>query len=394
MTQAAAHPGGGHPGGHAGGHPHGAHSGARGSRPDKTPYELETGVKPPRLIAWEITRRCNLACIHCRAGAEDEEYTGELSTEEALAFIDDVASFAKPILILTGGEPLYREDIWELIDHAREKGLLPVIGTNATLITDDIATKMHDHGISRISVSIDFPTAEEHDRFRMQPGCFDASMKGIKIAQAHGVDVQINTTVTKLNADRLEDMLRLTEDVGAVAFHIFMLVPTGRGEQIADQELPPEEYERVLNWAYDRSKESKIHFKPTDAPHYYRIIRQRAKEEGREVTAETYGFDALTRGCLGGITFGFVSHVGDVQPCGYFDMPAGNIREKSFKEIWTSSKLFTDLRDYSKLEGKCGICEYKGVCGGCRARALAATGDYMAEEPYCVYEPRKARSEG
>jgi len=226
----------------------------------------------------------------------------------------------------------------------------------------------------------------------MQPGCFDASIKGIKTAQAHGVDVQINTTVTKLNADRLEDMLKLTEELGAVAFHIFMLVPTGRGEQIADQELPPEEYERVLNWAYDRSKESKIHFKPTDAPHYYRIIRQRAKEEGREVTAETYGFDALTRGCLGGITFGFVSHVGDVQPCGYFDMPAGNIRKQSFKEIWTSSKLFCDLRDYSKLEGKCGICEYKGVCGGCRARALAATGDYMAEEPYCVYEPRKARA--
>jgi AdoMet-dependent heme synthase len=373
---------------------HPTHSGVRPGQREKTPYEIETGVKPPRLIAWEITRRCNLSCIHCRAGAEDVDYQGELSTEEALAFIDDVASFAKPILILTGGEPLYREDIWELITHAREKGLTPVIGTNATLITDEIARKMHDTGITRISVSIDFPTADEHDGFRRQPGCFEQSLAGIKIAQEHGVDVQINTTVTKLNAHRLEDMLALTEKIGAVAFHIFMLVPTGRGSEIADQELPPEEYERVLNWAYDRSKDSKIHFKPTDAPHYYRIIRQRAKEEGREVTAETYGFEALTRGCLGGITFGFVSHVGDVQPCGYFDMPVGNIREQSFKEIWTNAKVFQDLRDFSKLKGKCGACEYKGACGGCRARALAATGDYMAEEPYCVYEPKKLRKAG
>ncbi len=395
---AAGHPGGGHPGGHPAGVPGGPgerqrHGGARsvgfrpGGGPQAIAYEERTGIKAPRIIAWEITRSCNLSCAHCRAASEFGHYPGELSLDQIKGVIDDIVTISNPIIILTGGEPLMRPDIWEIVDYCHEKGAMPVIGTNATLVTDDIAAKMAAHKIPRISVSIDFPTAAEHDEFRGQPGCFDASIEGIKIAKRHGVGVQINTTVTKLNADKIAEIHDLAEDLGVDAFHIFMLVPTGRGSDLLEQELPPEEYERVLTWAYHRQKTSPLHFKPTDSPHYYRIIRQLAKAEGKKVTREEYGLDAMTRGCLGGITFCFVSHVGDIQPCGYFDMQLGNVKEKPFSEIWTESKVFNDLRDYSLLKGKCGACEYKAVCGGCRARALEITGDYLEAEPYCVYEP-------
>jgi len=389
----------GHPGGHPGGHPAGVpmerqrHGGARsmgfrpGGGPEALAYQERTGIKAPRIIAWEITRSCNLSCVHCRAAAEFGHYHGELSLDQIKATIDDIVTISNPIIILTGGEPLMRPDIWEIVDYAQEKGAMPVIGTNATLITDDIAQKMSDHKIPRISVSVDFPTAADHDKFRGQEGCFDLTIEGIKIAKRHGVGVQINMTVTTLNAHLMEEMHTLAEDLGVDAFHIFMLVPTGRGEDLLDKELPPLEYERVLAWAYERQKTSPLHFKPTDAPHYYRIIRQLAKAEGKKVTREEYGLDAMTRGCLGGITFCFISHIGDIQPCGYFDMQLGNVKQQPFSQIWTESKVFNELRDYSLLKGKCGRCEYKAVCGGCRARALSVTGDYLAAEPYCVYEP-------
>ena len=334
-----------------------------------------------------ITRSCNLSCAHCRAAAEFGHYHGELSLDEIKKVVDNIVTISNPILILTGGEPLLRPDIWEIIDYCHEKGAMPVVGTNATLITDEIAAKLAEHKIPRISVSIDFATAEEHDAFRGEPGCFDASIEGIKAAKRHGVGVQINTTVTKQNAHELPAIHDLAEELGVDAFHIFMLVPTGRGSDLIDLELSPEESEKALTWAYERQKTSPLHFKPTDSPHYYRIIRQLAKKEGKKVTREEYGMDAMTRGCLGGITFGFISHVGDVQPCGYFDMQLGNVKEQPFSEIWTNSKVFNDLRDYSLLKGKCGACEYKAVCGGCRARALEVTGDYMESEPYCAYIP-------
>lgn len=405
LTIPVGHPAGipmaGHPAGipKTGGHPAGVpmerqrHGGARstgfqpGGGPQAIAYQERTGIKAPRIIAWEITRSCNLSCAHCRASAEFGHYKGELSLDQIKATIDDIVTISNPIIILTGGEPLMRPDIWEIVDYCHEKGAMPVIGTNATMITDEIAAKMAEHGIPRISVSIDFPTADGHDSFRGEPGCFDKSIEGIKIAKRHGVGVQINTTVTKLNAHLVPEIHDLAENLGVDAFHIFMLVPTGRGSELLEQELPPEEYERVLTWAYHRQKTSPLHFKPTDSPHYYRIIRQLAKAEGKKVTREEYGLDAMTRGCLGGITFSFISHTGDVQPCGYFDMQLGNVKEQPFSTIWTESKVFNELRDYSLLKGKCGACEYKAVCGGCRARALEVTGDYLASEPYCAYEP-------
>ena len=357
-------------------------------------YKERTGIQAPRIIAWEITRSCNLSCEHCRAAAEFGYYPGELSLEECKAVIDNIASITNPILILTGGEPFMRPDIWEIVDYAREAGCMPVIGTNGTTITPEIAQKMAEHHISRISISLDFPDAERHDAFRGQQGSFDDAVRGIKLAQEHGVGVQVNTTVTKKNAECLEEMHDMVRGLDAVAFHPFLLVPTGRGESLREVELTPEEYEEVLTWAYYKQKTSPLHFKPTDAPQYYRISHQRMREEGDTSTAEEYGLNAMTRGCLGGISFVFISHVGDVQPCGYFDMQLGNVKETPFSEIWTNSPVFNDLRDFSKLKGKCGACEYRGVCGGCRARALSATGDYMEEEPYCSYVPRSLRTEG
>ena len=356
-------------------------------------YEERTGIKAPRIVAWEITRSCNLACAHCRAAAQCEPYSGELSLAECKRVVDDIASITDPILILTGGEPLMRPDIWDIIDYAREKGLHPVIGTNGTLVDDECARRIAEHGIPRVSVSLDFPTAEGQDAFRGKDGAFDETLEGMRNLRAHGVGVQVNTTITKMNNHLVQDMHDLALAEGAEAFHPFLLVPTGRGEDLVDVELTPEEYEEVLTWAYHCQKASPLHFKPTDAPQYYRIIRQLCAREGRAVTPETYGMEAMTRGCLGGITFAFISHVGDVQPCGYFDMQLGNVLETPFSEIWTNSPVFTDLRDYSRLKGKCGACEYKRVCGGCRARALAATGDYLAEEPYCAYIPRAVARE-
>jgi len=341
-----------------------------------------------RMIAWEITGVCNLKCAHCRASAISERDPNELSTEECFALIDNIVTFSNPVIILTGGEPLMREDVFDIAKYGMKKGLRMVIATNGTLITDDIARKMAEVGIPRVSVSLDSAIPEVHDKFRGVKGAFEASLKGLEAAKRAGVEFQINTTITKRNIDEIEDILNLAIKIGAVAHHIFLLVPTGRGKELTNEEIPPEEYEKVLNWFYDKKKEVPIQLKATCAPHFYRIMRQRAKEEGKKITVQTHGLDAMTRGCLGGTSFCFISHLGQIQPCGYLEIDCGNVRKKPFKDIWENSKVFNDLRDFSKLEGKCGICEYKKVCGGCRARAYARTGNYLAEEPYCVYEPK------
>ena len=367
---------------------------SRGFRPGGAAgdaYEQRTGIKAPRIIAWEITRSCNLSCAHCRAAAEFGHYPGELTLEESRQLIDAITRITSPILILTGGEPLLRPDIWEIIDYATEKGAQPVIGTNATLINGDIAARLAKHGIPRISVSLDYPNAAQHDEFRGEAGAFARALAGIKLAQSQGVGVQINMTVTAQNYQLIGEMHQMCLDLGVDAFHIFLLVPTGRGENLRGVELTPRQYEETLLWAYDLQQQSPLHIKPTDAPQYYRIVHQKARATGSEVSAEQFGLDAMTRGCLGGITFCFISHIGDVQPCGYFDMQLGNVKKQDYADIWTNSAVFQNLRDYSKLQGKCGACEYKVVCGGCRARALANTGNYLAEEPYCAYLPKALR---
>ncbi len=348
----------------------------------------DTKIKSPRLIAWELTNACNLACIHCRASAIKDPAPDELSTAEAKHFVDELLEY-KPIIILTGGEPLLRPDVYDIAKYASGHGLRVVLATNGTLLTPDIAKKLKDVGIQRVSISIDGSTKETHDIFRGETGAFEAALRGIDILKNAGLSFQINTTITKRNLTEIPNIYELALELGASALHIFLLVPTGRGEEIESEEIPPEEYERVLNWFYDKSKTSRIQLKATCAPHYFRIMRQRAKAEGIRITKETHGLEAMTKGCLGGSGFCFVSSTGNVHPCGYLPALAGNIRQKPFKMIWEKSKVFNDLRDPGMLKGKCGECEYRAVCGGCRARAYAQTGDYLDEEPYCMYVPPK-----
>lgn len=357
----------------------------------KMPHGLIDRTKaPPRLIAWEMTRSCNLNCLHCRGSATEKHAPDELTTEEGERFIDSVAAFAKPILILSGGEPLQRHDVFRLAQYGTDKGLRVVLATNGTMLTPEIVRRMIEVGIKRVSISIDGSNAASHDSFRGLEGAYDQALTGIEYLRSQGMDLQINSTVTKRNIREIPAIYDLALELEAVALHIFLLVPTGRGKEIEGDEISPEEYERILNWFYDRSKEKKLSLKATCAPHYYRIIRQRAREEGIKITPETHGLDAITKGCLGGSGFCFVSYRGDVCPCGYLPAVAGNIREKDFKEIWFGSKVFQDLRDPDLLHGKCGICEYRKVCAGCRARAYAQTGNYLDEEPYCSYQPHSS----
>ncbi|MBW1989650.1 MAG: heme b synthase [Deltaproteobacteria bacterium] len=344
----------------------------------------------PRLVAWETTGACNLACVHCRASADAGPREGELSTEQGKTLLGQIAKTGKPIVILTGGEPLLRPDIYDLARHGTDLGLKMVMAPNGTLVTAETAPKMAEAGVSRISISLDGATAEKHDAFRGVPGAFDAALSGIKAAQNAGIEVQVNTTITQQNLAGIPAIQQLAVDLGAVAHHIFLLVPTGRGKYILDQAITAGQYEKTLNWFYDQRDKVPLVLKATCAPHYYRILRQRAKEEGKTVTFETHGMDAVTRGCLGGTAFCFVSSTGIVQPCGFLALPCGDVTKEPFDRIWETSEVFQNLRDPGKLKGKCGRCEYRRVCGGCRARAYEATGDYLAEEPLCSYQPHRA----
>jgi heme b synthase len=347
----------------------------------------------PRLIAWEVTRRCPMSCRHCRASADNRNYEGELSTEEAFRFLDGVAAFARPIVILTGGEPMAREDIYRIAEYGNRLGLRMVMAPCGLLMDRKSTRRIIASGIQRISLSIDGADRETHDAFRQTAGAFEAVVNAARLAREEGLEFQVNTTVTRLNIGQLEKILDLAISLGAVGFHPFLLVPTGRGKGMADLAIDPQEYERVLNWIYEQSLDCRIQIKPTCAPHYYRILRQREKQAGREVSVETHGLNAMTKGCLGGQAFAFLSHTGKVQICGFLDLEAGDIRSSDFdfRRIWEHSELFAALRNPSRYEGKCGLCEYLSFCGGCRARAYAAGGNYLAEEPFCVYQPRRSQ---
>lgn len=378
----------GRPAGHAAGHPGGAALRGNGLAGNpQGPRILPGGVPALRLIAWEVTRSCNLACKHCRAEAHPEPYPGELSSEEARALIDTFPETGDPIIIFTGGEPLMRPDIFALAAHARSRGLRSVMAPNGTLITPEAARRMKQAGIARCSISIDGPESASHDAFRGVPGAFAASMRGIGYLKAEGIEFQINTTVTRSNLENFKEIFHLAERLGAAAWHIFLLVPMGRAAGLTGEVISARQYEDVLNWFYDFRKTTGMHLKATCAPHYYRIMRQRAKAEGLAVTPETFGMDAMTRGCLGGTGFCFISHTGQVQPCGYLELDCGNVRTTPFPEIWRSSGHFLEFRNPADYQGKCGVCEYHRVCGGCRARAYSLTGNHLSEEPLCTYAP-------
>ncbi|MBM4315740.1 MAG: heme b synthase [Deltaproteobacteria bacterium] len=361
---------------------------------------------PLRMVAWEVTRSCNLACGHCRASALCGPYEGELGTKECLRILDEIAAVGKPVIILTGGEPLLRADIYEIAAYGTELGLRMVLATNGTFVTEAVAKKLIESGIRRVSISLDGPDAASHDSFRGVPGAFAEALAGIEALKKAGLEFQINTTITQVNLARIREIHDLAHRLGAAAHHIFLLVPTGRGKELADQAITPLAYEETLNWFYEEGLGCGIQLKATCAPHYFRIFHQRQKE--RRGTTEKpmsagaatgkpsgghggHALNAMTRGCLGGITFCFISHTGQVQPCGYLELDCGQVTQKNFSEIWNGSDIFGNLRNLDLYEGKCGRCEFLRVCGGCRARAHELTGNYLAEEPLCIYEPGEGR---
>ncbi len=370
---------------------------------DPAPYP------PPRLIFWETTAGCNLACIHCRRmTVADQLLPQDLNTRESLDLVDQIAAFARPILVLSGGEPLYRPDIFDIARHASDAGLIVALATNGTLIDAEVALQIKQAGVRRVSVSFDGADAPTHDRFR-GAGTFERALAGMAHLRRAGVPYQINTTVARHNLDQMPETLALAKELGAAALHLFLLVPVGCGVEISDeQQITPPEYEGVLNWLYEAEMEEEIELKATCAPHYFRVTRQRRSQERRQGIArpgpESLGrqqraggdghpsgrhpMNAMTKGCLAGTGVCFVSHRGEVFPCGYLPLEAGNVRQQPLQEIWESAPLFAQLRDPNLLSGKCGRCEFKRVCGGCRARAYGMTGDYLAEEPFCTYEPR------
>jgi heme b synthase len=341
------------------------------------------------MVAWEVTRSCPLACRHCRAAAKHGPYENELTTADCEKVIDAIVAFAKPVVILTGGEPMLREDIYHIARYGSDHGLRMVMATCGILLKEENCKKLIEAGIQRLSLSLDGASAESHDGMRGVPGSFDAVMAAMRTCKKTGLAFQVNTTVTKRNMDELQQIFDCARTQGAVSFHPFLLVPTGRGKDMASEVISGDDYERVLLWFYEHRLEPGMSLKPTCAPHYLRILHENEKAAGSAAPPSGRGPDSMTKGCLGGQGFVFISHTGDLQICGFLDKQAGNIRDAGFdlKGLWESSPLFLDVRNVSGYRGKCGRCEYRFVCGGCRARAYALTGDYLAEEPSCVYQP-------
>jgi heme b synthase len=348
---------------------------------------------PLRLVAWELTRSCNLACAHCRASAERGPYPGELSTDQSLRLLSDIASFSSPIIILTGGEPLLRDDVFAIARHGTDLGLRMVLATNGTLLKRETVRRLIEAGVSRISISIDGMDERSHDGLRGVPGAFSGALFGIENAKVEGLSFQINTTITRRNVVELAEIQSLTAWLGADAHHLFLLVPTGRGAEMAGDSLNKEEYEEVLGRIYRYETTAPYPVKVTCAPQYMRIRRDTALREGTVLREGGHGFTASTRGCLGGISFLFISHDGTTQPCGYLEVSGGNVTRTPIREIWEKAEVLCRLRDYCLLGGKCGVCEHVDICGGCRARALFRYGDYLAQEPLCPYVPQGKKGE-
>jgi AdoMet-dependent heme synthase len=353
----------------------------------------------PFTIAWEVTRACAYACVHCRADAQHRRDPMELTTQEGYDLIDRLAEFGNPILVFTGGDPMMRRDLVDLIAYAAEKGLRCSLTPTATALpTVERLQRVMEAGIRRIALSLDAPTSETHDAFRQVPGSWERTMRILFNAREVGLSAQVNTTVSRYNRDLLPDMVPFIEQVGAVQWSLFFLVPTGRAQ--IPWMISAEEHERVFHWLYDLSLTAPFDIKATAAPMYRRVAIERVKavqNDGAPVTFQGAGFqyaDGLHRpkkGVNDGNGFLFISHVGDIMPSGFLPIKAGNVREDDVVSVYRSHPLFLDLRDPDKLKGKCGTCEYRDVCGGQRGRAYGVTGDHLESDPACLYIPLEMR---
>lgn len=367
----------------------------------------------PFMIIWETTHACDLACRHCRAEAIPEHDPLSLNFEEAKRLLEQVESFGRPrpIFIFTGGDPFKRADLFELLAYGNQLGLAMAVSPSGTpLLNEANLRRVKENGAKAISLSIDGSTPERHDDFRRVPGSFALTTRGWQLAREVGLKLQLNTTVTRYNLDDLPNIFRLVAEYGAMTWSAFFLVPTGRGK--AEDEISPAEYEAVMHFLYDCSKY--ISAKTTEGHHYKRVVLQRSILDEKGLAVEDY-FDlhpvyfqlreglrqvVAEKGLVqkeniirtpmhinSGNGFVFISRRGDVFPSGFMPISVGNVREKSLVEIYREAPLFKSLRDPSQFEGRCGLCEFVGVCGGSRSRAYALTGDPLAEEPFCTYEP-------
>ena len=338
-------------------------------------------LEKPRIVAFEVTRRCRYNCKHCRANAGYGE-NKELTTEQCKKIIASIAQFSKPICILTGGEPMERSDIYEIINYGRRQGLQMVMATCGYLLDDRAAAKLKEAGISALSFSLDGAIVETHDQFRQTSSAYDLVIKAAKTAKRAGIRFQINTTISKINFGEVEAIADLAERMGAYCFDAFIFVPTGRGRTLIGEILEPAEYEKLLNRLLDLKLKSSIEIRVTCGPQFARVCRQ---TKGKQ--------DAIvSHGCMAGRGFGFVSYCGDVQTCGFLNVSAGNLIENGFDfgKIWTESEFLKKIRSLSSYKGNCGVCEYVGCCGGCRARAYTMSGDWLAADPVCSYQPKMA----
>jgi len=340
-----------------------------------------------RLVFWETTAACNLSCKHCRR-LELDATRDELTTAEAKAMIDGIAQMGKSILVFSGGEPLMRPDLWELLAYAKAAGLTLALATNGTTVDEVVAERIAGAGVARVSISLDGADAATHDAFRGQVGSFEAALAGQARLRARGVGTQINCTVARHNRDQLVALRERCIAIGAEALHLFVVVPVGCGVELtAAMRLSADEVESVLGWLADQAGDPRLFVKATCAPQFARIARQKGKlgDLRGHAHGNKAGVNATTRGCLAGSAVCFVSAKGEVFPCGYLPVTCGHLRTQSFPDIWRDSLVFEQLRDPGLLGGKCGDCSFATTCGGCRARAYAISGDFLAEEPDCVY---------
>jgi len=360
----------------------------------------------PFIAIWETTQACDLACVHCRACAQPGRHPLELSTSEAKRLIDEIATMQVPVFVLTGGDPLKRPDIFELVKYASDNKVRISLTPSATpLLTRENIAQVKLCGLARLAVSLDGPTAEIHDAFRRVSGSYEWTLNAVRWAREIDLPVQINTTITRHNLAMLDDTIALLEQLDIALWSVFFLVPTGRGQSI--DLISAQEFEEVFEKLYTTSRRVMFDIKSTEAQHYRRFLLQKRTEARRRGEVPGTAFprfpqwaqtpigmqtdDGIGRasGINDGKGFVFISHLGEVFPSGFLPVSGGNVRERSLADIYRNSPLFRTLRDSRNLRGKCGPCEFREICGGSRSRAYALTGDMFAEEPCCVYEPKR-----
>ncbi|MBV0900546.1 radical SAM protein [Haloarcula salina] len=332
----------------------------------------------PLVLIWELTQACELACKHCRADAQPRRHPDELSTAEGKALLDQAREFGEgQLVVLSGGDPLAREDVSELIEYGTGQGLRMTLTPSGTAsLTRERLADLDDAGLRRLALSVDGGDRAAHDAFRGEDGSFEATMAAAEAARDLGVPLQINTTVCAETVEQLPAIRDLVDDLGAVLWSVFFLVPVGRGRVLTP--IDPDRAERVMSWLHEVSEDAGFGVKTTEAPHYRRVALEESDDDG----------DFRRRlGIRAGKGFAFVSHTGEVFPSGFLPQSAGSVPDESVVDIYRDSDLFRRLRDDDALTGKCGACEYRAVCGGSRSRAYAATGDPLAADPLCGYEP-------